>query len=78
MAAQIVKAQAARWQVIVPWKRGEQTFDVVAAELTTNGTELTIKLIRNPLTFPLERTKMFLDALRDAVASMEGANASNT
>lgn len=80
MAARIAKDQAARWQVIVPWQRGEIISEVVAAELTTSGTELTISLFgsKRPITFPLERSKLLLDALREAVANCEAANAPST
>lgn len=74
MAARIVKEQAARWQVISPWVRGDQTAEVVAVEITTSGSAVTIRIIGGrPIEFPLERAKMFLDALRDAVASVETA-----
>ncbi len=73
MAARITREQAARWQVIVPWQRGDAISDVVAVELTTAGSEITISLIgsKAPITFPLERAKLFSDALREAVESVE-------
>jgi len=73
MAARITREQAARWQVIVPWQRGDVISEVIAAELTTTGTDITIELIgnKNPITFPLERAKLLSDALREAVESVE-------
>ncbi len=80
MVAQIVKGQVAGWRVVVPWQKGETTTDVVAAELTAQGKDITVKLIGNsrPITFPLERAKLLLDALRDAVAFCEVNSVSST
>ena len=79
MSVQIVKDQASRWQVIVPWTRGKMMADVVAVELTTQGNDITVKMIgsKQPITFPLERAKLFLDALRDAVAFCEANHVSS-
>lgn len=69
----ITKEQAARWQVIVPWQRGEVTTEVVAAEITVAGAEVTIKLIGSErrITFPHARAKLLLTALTEAVAAAE-------
>lgn len=79
MEPRIVKAQAARWQVIVPWQRGDILSEVVAAEVTVLGNEVTVLMIgsKQPITFPLERVKLFLAALTEAVATCEAANDSS-
>lgn len=79
MAARITKDKAARWQVITPWTRGDVTTEVVAVEITTDSANITIKVIGGrPVTFPLERAKMFLAALTEAVATTEKENVENT
>lgn len=77
MTARIVKEQAARWQVIVPWQKGEQIAEVVAVDITTVGTEIGIKMIGSPhrITFPLERAKLFLSALQEAINTTEPPSA---
>ena len=73
MAARIAKDRSARWRVIVPWVRNGQTSDVVAVEITANDkTELVIKVIGGrEVAFPLERAKMLLEALQEAVSLLE-------
>ena len=73
MAARITREQASRWQVITPFQLGDKISDMVAVEITTAGPEITVKMIgsNQPITFPLERAKMFSDALREAVETVE-------
>lgn len=73
MSARIVREKSARWQVIVPWQRGQEESEVVAAEIVTSGSEVGIKMIgsQRMIGFPLERAKMLLAALQEAIASME-------
>lgn len=73
MVARITKEKSARWQVIVPWLRDGQMSEVVVAEIVTNAkAEVGLKVIGGrEITFPLERAKMLLAALGEAVASLE-------
>lgn len=75
MAARIVKEKAARWQVIAPWARGSEMTEAVVAEITASAKSVVVKLAAGrPLEFPLERAKLLLGALRDAVEYVEASN----
>lgn len=74
MAARIAKEQSTRWQVIVPWQRNGELSEVVAVEIVTAKSEVAITMLGGrQIVFPLERAKLFSEALREAVASLEPA-----